>query len=76
MTIDQLLLEALAARERFWFVQTLQIRERTDATVTLRFTIGPGLFVQAFLSQRSERLSFALVGAAGRLYGRDREHGY
>ena len=75
MTIDELLLEALAARDRFWFVQTLQIRERTDATVTLRFTIGPALFVQVFFSQRSRRLSFALVGAAGRFYGRDREHG-
>ena len=75
MTIDELLLEALAARDRFWFVQTLQIRERTDATVTLRFTIGPTLFVQVFFSQRSGRLSFALVGAAGRFYGRDREHG-
>jgi hypothetical protein len=75
MTIDELLLDALAARDRFWFVQTLQIRERTDATVTLRFTIGPTLFVQVFFSERSGRLSFALVGAAGRLYGRDREHG-
>ena len=75
MTIDELLLEALAARDRFWFVQTLQIRDRTDATVTLRFTIGPDLFVQVFFSQRSGRLSFALVGTAGRLYGRDREHG-
>jgi len=49
MTIDELLLEALAARDRFWFVQTLQIKERTDATVTLRFTIGSDLFVQVFL---------------------------
>ena len=70
MTIDELLLEALAARDRFWFVQTLQIRERTDATVTLRFPIVPTLFVQVFFSQHSGRLSFALVGAAGRLYGR------
>jgi len=41
MTIDELILEALAARDRFWFVQTLQISERTDATVILRFTISP-----------------------------------
>ena len=75
MTIDELIVEALAAKDRFWFVQTLQVRERTDATVTLRFTIGPALFVQVFFSQRSGRLSFALVGISGRLYGRDREHG-
>jgi len=40
MTIDELIVEALAARDRFWFVQTLQVRERTDATVTVRFIIG------------------------------------
>ena len=74
MTVDELIVEALATRERFWFVQTLQVRERTDATVTVRFIIGPELFVQVFFSQRSGRLSFALVGSAGRLYGRDREH--
>ena len=76
MTIDELIVEALAARDRFWFVQTLQVRERTDATVTVRFILGPELFVQVFFSQRSERFSFALVRAAGRLYGRDREHGF
>jgi hypothetical protein len=76
MTIDELLIEALAARDRFWFVQTLHVRERTDATITLRFTIAPELFVQVFFSQRSGRLSFAFVGASGRLYGRDREHGF
>jgi hypothetical protein len=31
MTIDELIVEALAARDRFWFVQTLHVRERTDA---------------------------------------------
>jgi hypothetical protein len=76
MTIDELLSEALAAKDRFWFVQTLHVRERTDASITLRITIEPALFVQVFFSQRSGRLSFAFVGASGRLYGRDREHGF
>ena len=35
----------------------------------------PALFVQVFCSQHSGRLSFALVGTSGRLYGREREHG-
>jgi hypothetical protein len=74
-TIDELLIEALRAIDRFWFVQALHIVERTDATVTLHFTITSQLFVQVFLSQRSGRLSFALVSTAGRIYGRDREHG-
>ncbi|MCB0171291.1 MAG: hypothetical protein KDJ97_12135 [Anaerolineae bacterium] len=75
MTIDDLLIEALTVSERFWFVQDLTIAERTDATITLHFNINSGLFVQLFFSERSERLSFALVGSSGRLYGRDREHG-
>jgi hypothetical protein len=45
-------------------------------TVTLHFIIGPDLFVQVFYSQRSDRLSLTLVGSSGRLYGRDKEHGY
>ena len=76
MDIDELILEALRAKDYFWFVRYLRIVERTDATVTLHFIIGPNLLVQIFYSQRSERLSFALIVASRRLYGRDREHGY
>jgi hypothetical protein len=75
MTIDELIIESLSARDRFWFIQTCQIIERTDFTVTLHLNIGAQLFVQIFFSQRSGRLSFALIGSSGRLYGRDREHG-
>lgn len=75
MTLDELLIEALTAKDRFWFVQTLKVAERTDSTITLHFTIGPELFVQVFFSQRSGRLSLALISTVGRLYGRDREHG-
>jgi len=74
-TIDDLFSEAREARDRFWFVQDLNIIEQTNATVTLHLTIGSDLFVQAFLSQSSQRLSFALIGPSGRLYGRDHEHG-
>jgi len=75
MTIEELILDALTARERFWFVEEVKVSERTDSTVTLHFTIAPKLFIQVFFSQRSQRFSLALVGSAGRLYGRDREHG-
>jgi len=76
MTIDELLIESLEAKDRFWFVQNFIIVERTDSTVTLHFIVNSELFVQAFYSERGGRLSFALVGQSGRLYGRDREHGY
>ena len=70
-TIDEIFLEGREAHDRFWFVQDLNIIEQTNATVTLHLTIGSDLFVQAFLSQSSQRLSFALIGPSGRLYGRD-----
>lgn len=72
-TIDQLLQEASEALDQFWFVQSLDIVEHTDQTVTAQLVIDKELRVQAFLSQRSNRLSLALIGPAGRLYGRDRQ---
>jgi hypothetical protein len=75
MTIDELIIEALTAKERFWFIEEVKVMERTDFTVTLHFMIAPQLFIQVFFSQRSKRFSLALVNNSGRLYGRDREHG-
>ncbi len=75
MTIEELIIEALTAKERFWFVEEMKVIERTDSTVTLHFIIAPKLFIQFFFSQRSKRFSLALVGNSGRLYGRDRERG-
>ena len=76
MTINDLLAEALAAKDQFWFIERLLMKERTDETVTLHFIIGSELFVQVFYSERSGRFNLALIGPGGRLYGRDREHGY
>jgi len=76
MTIDDLIIEALTAKDHFWFIQSFEITARTDATVTLRFIIETDLFIQIFFSQRSGRFNLALIGASGRLYGRDKEHGF
>ncbi len=76
MKINDLLSESEAARDRFWFIANCYIKERTDQTVTIHFTIASDLFVQIFYSERSGRLNLALIGSSGRLYGRDREHGY
>lgn len=75
LTKRDLILEAHDALDRFWFVRDTDIVEQTQATVTIHLTIGPELFVQAFLSESSQRLSLALIGSGGRLYGRDCEHG-
>ena len=75
LTIRGLILEAHDTLDRFWFGRDVSIVEQTQATVTVHLTIGADLFVQAFLGESSQRLSFALVGQSGRLYGRDREYG-
>jgi hypothetical protein len=74
-TIEELLREARKAYERFWFVQSLIEVERTASTITVHLIIGPELYVQAYLSELSGRLSLALVDPSGRLYGRNRERG-
>lgn len=73
--IDDLLAEVEAIGSRAWFVQNIEIVDRTDATITLRFIIDARLFVQAFFSERTGRQSLALIGPAGRLFGWDWEHG-
>lgn len=74
-TIEDLLSEAQEVLDRFWFVRSLVEIDRTDATVTLHLRIAPELVVQAYLSEISGRLSFALVDPSGRLYGWDRDRG-
>lgn len=74
-TIEELLGEAHEACDRFWFVQSLIEVERTASTITVHLIIRPELYVQAYLSELSGRLSFALVDPSGRLYGQNRERG-
>ena len=76
MTINDLISEALAAKDQYWFIEELQMKERTDKTVTLHFIVDSQLFVQVYYSERSGRFSLALVGSSGRLYGKDKEYGY
>lgn len=75
VTIDELEVEAPRALNRFWWIQSVKIVERTALTITLHFHINPTLFVQVYFSQRSGRLNLALIGNGGRLYGCDCEQG-
>jgi len=68
-------LEAQEALERVWFVQSLEETERTDLTLSLRLHIRPTLFVQAFLSEWSGSIYFALIEGGRRIFGIDREGG-
>lgn len=74
-TIEDLIAEAESLGRQAWFVQGVEIRDRTDTTITLRLVIDGHLFVQVFFSQRTRRQSLALIGPAGRLFGWDWEHG-
>jgi hypothetical protein len=76
MTIEEIIVKSFFAKDQFWFIEAVEVIERTDSTITIHFTINTDLFIQIFLSERSSRLSFALIGKSGRLYGRDREHNF
>lgn len=63
------------AAERVWFIQRLEERESTDLTLSLRLHLRSGLFVQAFLGERSGSLYFALIEGGRRILGMDLEAG-
>lgn len=71
---ESLLYEAQEANERLWFVQSLQVHERTDSTLSLRLYIRPDLFVQAFIGEVTGSLYFALIERNQRILGIDREN--
>lgn len=64
--------EAVEALEHVWFIQSMQEVERTDHTLSVRLSILPGLFVQAFVGELSGSLYFALIEGGRRIYGIDR----
>jgi len=70
---DELQFEAQEALDKVWFVQSLEVVKRTDFTISLRFHIRSGLFVQVFLGQLSGSLYFALIEEGQRILGIDRE---
>jgi len=72
---DDLLVEAQEALDRLWFLQSLQVVERTDGTISLRLYIRQDVFVQAFLGEITGSLYFALIEGSRRIFGIDRESG-
>lgn len=71
--ISALLAEAQEALDRVWFVQSLEVIERTDSTISLRLHIRAGLFVQVFLGELTGSLYFGLIERKQRIFGIDRE---
>ena len=74
-TAVELWLEAQEALSRVWFVQDVAILNKTERTLVLRLRFQPDIFVDAFLSERSDTLSFALIHHDQRVFGADREGG-
>ena len=69
-----LLSEAQVAHDEVWFVRSLEVRERTDSTLSLKMYIRPGLFVHAFIGEMTGSLYFALIEGNQRIFGIDREN--
>ncbi len=72
---SDLLVVAQEAFQKVWFVQALDVFERTDQTLSIRLTIKTGLFVQAFMGEITGSLYFALIEGRQRIFGVDRESG-
>ena len=73
--IRTLLSEAHEACDKIWFIQSLEVRERTDFTLSIRFCIRSGLFVHAFIGEITGSLYFSLIEGNQRIFGMDREYG-
>ena len=74
-SVSDLLAEAQQAVDRVWFVQSIQVVDRTDCTISLRLEIRHNLFVHVFLGELTSSLYFALIEGAQRIFGIDRESG-
>lgn len=72
---QELLSEAHDALHKVWFVQSLEILDRTDQTLSIRLVINSNLFVQAFFGEISRSLYFALISGRQRIFGIDRVAG-
>jgi hypothetical protein len=71
LSIDELYAEVHDATERIWFVQSTEILERTDFTISVRLYIQSDLFVQVFLGEVTGSLYFGLVEKGLRIFGVD-----
>jgi hypothetical protein len=67
--------ETNEAYDKIWFIASVEEVAHTDISLSVRLHIRPGLFVQAFLGERSGALYFALIEQDRRIFGIDREMG-
>jgi hypothetical protein len=70
---NSLLAESREAIDKVWFLQSLEVSDRTDLTLSLRLYIRHDLFVQVFLGELTDSLYFALIEGNQRIFGIDRE---
>jgi hypothetical protein len=74
-SISDLCAEAQEAVDHVWFIQSMRLVDCTDSIVSLRLQILTDLFIQAFLSEHTGSLYFALIERSQRIYGIDRISG-
>jgi len=68
-------LEARETLDTMWFVRSLEDIKHVELVLSLRLTIRPELFVQAFPGERMGSLYFALVVGTHWILGIDRQGG-
>jgi len=65
--------DAEKALYQFWFLQSIQVMQKTDQTLSLRLFIRSDLFVQAFVGEISGSVYMALIERTHRIFGIDLE---
>ena len=70
---NSLLAESREALVKVWFLQSLEVSDQTDLTLSLRLYIRHDLFVQVFLGELTGSLYFVLIEGNQRIFGIDRE---
>ncbi len=75
MTLADFLDQIAEAERRFWFITRISEMDETERAIKVRFEMLGNFVIQAFLSEATGRINFALIHSQQRLFGYDYEHG-
>jgi hypothetical protein len=75
IALSDILSEAYQGLRQYWFIQSLQMGELSDQTLSLRLLVRQDLFVQVFVGEISGSLYLALIENNRRIFGMDCEGG-
>jgi hypothetical protein len=70
-SIEEVDLEIKALCEKFHFLVSYEIEEKTISILKARIIFSTGLFIQVYVNIRRPKISYSLIFNELRLYGRD-----